>query len=858
VERTVTLTATAPPPPPPPPAPVIDLFEVRPASVQAGVPATLEWRTSNASAVTLDGATVAAAGTKTVSHAAAGSVPYKLIAKNAAGLSAEKTVTLTVTAAPPPPPPPPPPTDVPAWVDHFSVGVPNKAASPDVQSVRSGSWSEASMWYPRPPRAGDAVLVGSGHTITVDVVSDEPLHTAYVHHNGGKLRFPPDKNSRLTVRYLIVPAGGALEAGTPAAPVRADVRAEIVFPDVPIDTDFDASQMGNGLIGFGTVTMHGAAKTSWVRLAKEPKAGDTTLTLAAPVSGWRPSDKLILGDSRCMDEFERQGGPDRPEPRVDLPAVASVSADGKTVTLTGPLAHDHPGARDPDGTLKFVPHVGNMTRNVVVRSANARGVRGHTIFAGRADLDLRHAQFAALGRTTVDDEDPTKWDQDADGNWYVSHVGTNEPWRHPLTLFRLIGPEGRAAGTPQYRVEDCVVSCPLRPMKFKWGMTVFDSHHGLIKGNVLYNWAGSSVAFTGGNETENVIEGNFVVLVDGDGRRNRDGRDGFGIWTRGPNNRVRDNVVCTVRAWQGFLSWGFAVNNDTIASWAHRVPAYKGADPQVEGQYRELWMVEVPLLEFARNEAYGGNNAFGLWWLGIYGWEPVLHYPGSVIKDCKSWNNTLLGFYLYENNGLTIDGFVGRGDWSQPGGQRGGGTGQDDYKQRGLRIVNCDIRGYDTGIEAPYHSDGETLIENCTFQNAADVSVGTPFTIYGGTPCLPKSTVLRNCRHLPWAERYADLYLFNQGYGSENAVVANDVFVYAHNGNAADNFRVWFDGQKADAIVPMSEHNESGTLSLVGAPEPGLTNAQCWARYGLAVWGSVAPANATTRPGVHGLVGPVA
>jgi hypothetical protein len=43
----------------------------------------------------------------------------------------------------------------------------------------------------------------------------------------------------------------------------------------------------------------------------------------------------------------------------------------------------------------------------------------------------------------------------------------------------------------------------------------------------------------------------------------------------------------------------------------------------------------------------------------------------------------------------------------------------------------------------------------------------------------------------------------------------------------------------------------------VGTPEPGLTNAQAWAKYGIAVAGAVAPAGAAPTSRIWGLVAPI-
>ena len=81
------------------------LLNAMPMSIQSGQTSTLQWSSSNATTITLEGAAVSANGSRMVSPMA--TTTYTLVATNASG-SVQSTVTVTVTAPPPPPPPPPP------------------------------------------------------------------------------------------------------------------------------------------------------------------------------------------------------------------------------------------------------------------------------------------------------------------------------------------------------------------------------------------------------------------------------------------------------------------------------------------------------------------------------------------------------------------------------------------------------------------------------------------------------------------------------------------------------------------------------------------------------------------------------
>jgi hypothetical protein len=84
----------------------------------------------------------------------------------------------------------------------------------------------------------------------------------------------------------------------------------------------------------------------------------------------------------------------------------------------------------------------------------------------------------------------------------------------------------------------------------------------------------------------------------------------------------------------------------------------------------------------------------------------------------------------------------------------------------------------------------------------------------------------------------------------------DQVFVYNYDGVSGDNFQVFYTQQAANYIVPQADvFNPDGTPNLLsGAPVAGLTNAQVWAQYGIAIAGGVAPSDATTMNNIQGLV----
>ena len=175
--------------------------------------------------------------------------------------------------------------------------------------------------------------------------------------------------------------------------------------------------------------------------------------------------------------------------------VSDISPDGRTVTLAVPLVYDHLGARDFNNVLEFLPHVGNLTRNVVVRSEDPNGTRGHMLSNHMADVDIRYALFKDLGRTTY-----------LPLNTTTNHIG-----RYPIHMHHVIGPMTTPANGYQFTLVGNAVDGGSVETQFKWGITVHGTHYGSIKDNVVYNYNGAAIATEDGSESFNEFDHNFVM-----------------------------------------------------------------------------------------------------------------------------------------------------------------------------------------------------------------------------------------------------------------------------------------------------------------------------------------------------------
>jgi hypothetical protein len=731
--------------------------------------------------------------------------------------------------------------------------IPNFGAAPTIRSVRDGAWSAPATWTPaRLPGPTDIVQISAGTTVSHDHADGRARVVAI--QAGAALQARSDIATRLTVGTLLVLPQGRLQIGSAAAPIAPAVTAELVIADTPLDLSddgigvFDPRQFGTGLLAVdGAVTLHGAPRTPFVRLAAEPRAGDLTLSLAQPVSGWRPGDRLFLPDSK---QYASESGPYAAESEEVV--VASVAAGGASVALVAPVRFAHPGARDGDGRLEFLPHVGNLSRNVIVRSENPAGVRGHVLLTGRAAVDIRYADLRNLGRTTIDPLDSAT----VDGHGHVTHIGTNQIGRYPLHIHHVMGPVATPANGHQFTLVGNAVDDDDGAHRRKWAITVHDSHHGLIQDNVVYNAAGWGIGTEDGNESFNLFAHNFVARVRGVGGR-ANAEQGLGYWFRGPHNYVRDNVAANVMGVDSPVD-GLGFNNFFVYLGDICVPLFKGADVAVAGQYRLANGNALPLLEFAGNEAYG-STATGLeiWWLGTLDTAP-LTVAESVVKDFRVWHHSRYGYYGYPANRLTFDGFVARGDQDVIANRHEFvlGIWFGDYMNQDVVIRNADIQGLRTGINPPYFMRNRTIIENSYLRNATNIAIttiGAPGSAPYGPDMPPKETIIRNVRFatvngpVGGNPQHAIAMDYTLHGGSANLVKRDAVFVYDFNQTPGDTFQVFYHEQRPDFVVPRSNGN------LAGSPEAGLTNAQNWAKHGLAIAGEVA-VGAGPRAGIDGLV----
>ncbi|MFV0318425.1 MAG: G8 domain-containing protein [Microthrixaceae bacterium] len=749
--------------------------------------------------------------------------------------------------------------------------IPDFAANPTIVSVASGDWSSPSTWSPaRVPGSGDVVRIDAAHTVDLDVADTAVLAALGI---DGTLRFDRDGDRTLTAGTILVYRDGRLEIGTEADPFPDRYAAEIVVADRPLATTapdpdtgvVDPMQFGTGLIALGEVEMYGSAiPKTWFRSANELRAGQDTLTFDSPPTGWRVGDKLVITDTRQL-ALERGWSrvPPKPAPmQIDEVEVAAIS--GNQVTLTQPLAYDHLAGRDSDGQIIGLPHVANLSRNVVVRSANPEGTRGHVMFTERAEVDVAYAEFVDLGRTTAGPLDNTTI---VDG--VVTHIGTNQVARYSVHMHRLMGPENPTNTGYQF---EFVGSSIHRGERF--GIVLHDAHFGKVDNNVIYDMAGSSLMTEMGNERENEITNNIAVLsgtpyknnvqptyggVTGPNRplRFRDfGYEGSGFWFTGLDNIDTGNVAANM-AFAGFnyngRPFGFAYPDP-------RVPKVRGANIADPSQWTKYRNGEGPSIRMSKNnEVYA--SAEGLW-VGFF-------RTVGTISDYRIWHISQEGLYSrrnesahYERVYLYNDPAVSNASWRNSfsaGITLNSARYQDGYQTFRDFVVEGFILGIDLApFKLPMNSTlpRETRFDNGELRNFVNVRDHTPV---GGS----KFNTLRDVTfatnpgpenmNFPGAPR--NISVKREGSFSISTLLAESrLYIENYNKQPGVDLEFFHRNQAPDYVMDVWTGGYAKPSDM--CPTLGMTNQECRDTYGVSTMGAIATCTDDSDPLFDGFLCP--
>ncbi|MBX3441586.1 MAG: right-handed parallel beta-helix repeat-containing protein [Planctomyces sp.] len=456
------------------------------------------------------------------------------------------------------------------------------------------------------------------------------------------------------LRTIVVQAGGRLQLRP---------GAEIVIADLPIDTDMDTEQFGHGILIHGTFEAAGTAKTSWLRAAQGIPAGATSCMLNEAPQGWNPGDVLALPDTRQKPHTKTVPGDSQSE------VVTLTKVSGNRIEFTPTQFPHDVGPRD-----FLTPHVANLTRDIVIRSENPEGVRGHVMAMKGATLDIRHVEFRDMGRT-----DKGRRLHNAIGD----EPGTNQIGRYPLHMHLMGRAEATISGNAVWRSPG-------------WAIVVHGTQGPLVSDNVAYDIQGGAFVCEDGSEAA-TLEHNLAMkcrngwstsafIKATETNPAETGADGSGFWFRGMGSHCRNNVAADCQ-WFGYNFQGYANK--------------KPAPPNLPRPG-----------EFAGNEAYASRT--GLWATWPQGEYNVLKtYHPSTIEDFTGWHFWKSGIESYHTGRHT---FRRVRLYNSPEISRqcsGAGAGSiartnaafdassENYENFLSRFEDCEASGWNIGVRLP-------------------------------------------------------------------------------------------------------------------------------------------------------------
>ena len=481
-----------------------------------------------------------------------------------------------------------------------------------IRAASSGSWSNPKIWQPqRVPKDGDRVLVSRGTHVVYDVKSAARIRLVQV---VGTLSFARDRDTLLNVGILKVqnstvcsesgfacdfhdvnkagepvspPEGHvpALEVGTQANPIPAKYRARIRLHYFEGMNKKDAPAIA---CCSARMDLHGAPMSrTWLDLGKTAKPGDRTVFLAEKVTGWRVGDEVIVtGTHRTMRG--RHGVPRGNPAALTTEHRRITSIVGTKITLDKPLRHEHFGSGE------FRSEVANLSRNVVIESADPRGVRGHTIYHAYSRGSISYARFAHLGKEGVLGR-------------YAIH-------------FHLVGNSMRGSS---------VVGAAIVDSHNRW-ITVHGTNYMVVRDCVGFGSVGHGYFLEDGTEVYSVFDRNLGVQAYAgkklpDQVMPFDPNDGAAFWWANGRNTFIRNTACENNR------YGFRYDSQKRSGFNSVLPVM-----MPNGKERSIDIRTIPFYRFEDNEAHT-EGLYGMTFAGTALVSPDTRHP-HILRSLKIWN----------------------------------------------------------------------------------------------------------------------------------------------------------------------------------------------------------------------------
>ncbi|MFT5497237.1 MAG: hypothetical protein ACI9TH_002643 [Kiritimatiellia bacterium] len=430
-----------------------------------------------------------------------------------------------------------------------------------IESIQDGAWSDPQTWsLKRLPDAGDKVLIKQRTHVIYDLASDAIIHSIRI---AGHLGFSSAKNTLLNVGDIRIQPGAqvegngvedvhahskphdgmeaALRVGPIPAGVTARIRLHFIEGNDPAASPSIIARPG------GRLELHGASMPrTWIKLDANSEPGTRVLHLRDAPEGWSAGDEVVV-----------TGGLRKSRADYESSEVRNiVSIDGIRLTLDRPLENPHAG----EG--RFHSEVANLSRNVIIESADPDGVRGHTMFHKYSKGSISYARFAHLGKKGV--------------------LG-----RYPIHFHRV---EDSMRGSS-------VVGVAIVDSHNRW-VTVHGTQYLVVRDCVGYQSIGHGYYLEDATEVYNVFDRNLAIQAfNGPKMKDQalpfDPNDAAGFWWANCKNTFIRNVSCENE------EYGYRFDMQKRSNFDPVLPIR-----QPDGKEQRVDVRTIPLYRFENNEAH--------------------------------------------------------------------------------------------------------------------------------------------------------------------------------------------------------------------------------------------------------------
>lgn len=590
-------------------------------------------------------------------------------------------------------------------------------------AVQDGNWCDSTTWHNQSvPGNGARVVIPANRAVLYNQQIDSRLHTLRV---DGELNFATDTSSRMILDTLVVDPRGSLTIGTADNPVNPATTVEIIIADEGnIDVDWDPLLLSRGLILHGQTRIHGAVKTSHMKVATDPRAGDTTLQMHTSPQNWRVGDTLVIAGSRFSGwKWDNSIGAVRYHDTQD--EVRTITAlSGRQITLDRALDYDH---ISPRADLKI--SVANFSRNVVIATENADTLpvhrRGHVMFMHSQKADVRFAEFFELGRT-----DKSRTNMEAT-SLSTAHADSNVRGRYSVHFHRTGTSDQR---NPGVAIGNAVFGSP------GWGYVHHDSH-AMFHQNVSFNTFGAGFVAETGNETgawtDNVaikaegISGSFNPKNNNDINTFDIARSGDGFWFQGRMVASIGNIAASVNR-------GFTYFHRDSSGTMIGIPPHQFMLPEALGLSDAAGADDIPIRHFHGNEAFAST-------VGVFVVKANPdqdHDIYTVMSDFTAWEVRAGAAIEYTAHYLLRDfDLIGNTPESfrRPAFGIEFGNNTTDMVVRDARIENFPVG---VGLSKFHTSGNETGVDQFVVIGGEMISVETPYEDRDNTDTIISTSAL--------------------------------------------------------------------------------------------------------------------